>query len=714
MTDDQDRPAPPAPKSARPWLALLDEAERALRGWQDKADGIDRLYANLEKQASPARDREFAMFWANVQVLAPAIYSRPPVPVVVPRFNDRRPVPRLASEVLERAAAIAFEEEDIDQVMRLVRDDLAILARGVVWCRFEKRPARRERVGIEHVDRKDFRHDPARSWKECAWVAKRSWLTREEMRRRFRRASGEAWRDAEFAVRREDRDNGAAGSGAKAGVWEIWHRSENRVVWVAPGCERVLDDGEPHLTLEGFFPCPRPAYGTLQRRSLVPVPDFAFYKDQLEEINELTARISALTEAVKVRGFYPAGAGEIGDAIEAAIKATTNNQVMVPISNWAAFGNGGARDMIVWLPIDVIVKTIAGLVELRRHLIDDVYQITGLSDIMRGATDPGETLGAQQLKSQFGSIRVRDRHNELVRIARDTVRIAAEIMAENFSAETLLDMAQMELPAQAELKEREEAVLAQAGAKVQAALADPEIRARAAQEPGLAERMLAELEKGVEAEIAGIRRQPTVETVMALLRAERIRPFALDIETDSTAMPDENAEKRLRAEFLSALSGTLRELAPLVSGEPGAASFAGEVLKFALAPYRAGRELAAAVDDFVGQMRARAARPAEASAETDKAGEQAKEMEARFALERLKLDSRKLEMGAAERQQDLQMRIAEMQAEARRDAERHAQELQKGELEIGRLQLELAAMREKIAGEAAAGIIRAAAGEPAR
>src|SRR6185312_2201646 len=204
------------------------------------------------------------------------------------------------------------------------------------------------------------------------------------------------------------------------------------------GVDVLLDEGAPHLKLEGFFPCPKPAYATVQRGSLIPVPDMLYYKDQLEEINELTGRIAALSQALKVRGFYPAGNGEAGDAIEAAIKSVDDRQVMVPISNWAAFGGTGG-DLIVWLPIDMIATTLQGLVELRKQLIDDVYQIMGLSDIMRGSTDAKETLGAQQLKSQYGSVRIRDKQSELVRIARDLVRIAAEIMAENFSTQTLLD-----------------------------------------------------------------------------------------------------------------------------------------------------------------------------------------------------------------------------------------------------------------------------------
>ena len=45
-----------------------------------------------------ARDREFEMFWANMEVFKPSIYAKAPVPVVVPKFKDQRPVQQAASE----------------------------------------------------------------------------------------------------------------------------------------------------------------------------------------------------------------------------------------------------------------------------------------------------------------------------------------------------------------------------------------------------------------------------------------------------------------------------------------------------------------------------------------------------------------------------------------------------------------------------------------
>lgn len=172
LPDPVDGEAAPEGKSSRAWLALIADAEKTFRTYQDKADGIDKLYADLERLANTARDRQFQLLWANIAVLGPSIYARPPVPVVVPRFQDRRPLQRKASELLERATAVGFEREDIDGVMRMVRDDLVVSARGCIWLRYETKKqndGETQRVCIEHVDRKDFLHGAARNWKEVPW-----------------------------------------------------------------------------------------------------------------------------------------------------------------------------------------------------------------------------------------------------------------------------------------------------------------------------------------------------------------------------------------------------------------------------------------------------------------------------------------------------------------------------------------------------------------
>src|SRR4029077_7140493 len=212
----------------------------------------------------------------------------------------------------------------------------------------------------------------------------------------------------------------------------------------AHGCEDILDEADPHLDLQNYFPCPRPAYGTVQRGSLIPVPDIMQYKDQLDEINALTGKIHALSDALEAKGFYPAGGGELEEAVNAALATHTGVRLLVPISNWASFGN--TKEVIVWMPIDMIASTITALVMLRKQIIEDIYQITGMADIMRGDTAPNETLGAQKLKNQYGTTRIRDKQAEMVRVARDLVEICSEIITEKFDDVTMIEMSQTQLP----------------------------------------------------------------------------------------------------------------------------------------------------------------------------------------------------------------------------------------------------------------------------
>src|SRR6187551_3094621 len=449
-TDDHEFNPAMEPKSAKAWLNMLQESEDAFDPWNKHCDNIDKQYANLERLATLSRQKEFQMFWANCEVLKPSIYAKPPIPVVVPKFKDQRPVYQAASEVMERCTTVAFDLTRINDLMLLVRDDLSMTSRGVAWCRYESGKSGssydHEKVCIDFKSRRDFLHSISRNWREVTWVAGASYLTRSEARERFRKHSGDAYQEAEYKVDRDSKEIGGADNRERAKFWEIWDKGSRRVVWVAEGCEDILDEDEPHLELQNFFPCPKPAYGTVQRGSLVPVPDVLQYSDQLEEINMLTGRIHALSDAIEAKGFYPAGGAELSDAIEAAVQTKTPGRMLVPISNWAAFG--GTKDVIIWLPIDMIATTITALVALRKQVIEDIYQIMGLSDIMRGATDPNETLGAQQLKTQYGSTRIRDKQQEMVRFAKDLVEITSEIITEKFDDVTIIEMSQTQLPTQ--------------------------------------------------------------------------------------------------------------------------------------------------------------------------------------------------------------------------------------------------------------------------
>ena len=605
---DGEELQPEFDRDAAPYMKMIEHAEKAFDQWHKTCDNLAKEYANLKRLASSRTDREFQMFYANLEVVKPSIYSRAPQPVAVPRFKDRKPVPRKASEMMERALVTSFDIEMVHETMKRVRDDLALFGRGVVWARYEtyeKAEELKECVRYEWVHRKDFLHEPARFWAEVGWVCRGTWLTKEQGQKRF----GDGWGDD---ITYEEAKDTASDYNVekKARVWELWHKGKDLVVWLHPNSKQVLDINAPHLSLEGFYPCPRPAFATLEDDSLVPVPDGCFYKDQLEEINELTARISSLSEALRLVVIYPAGAEGVGEAVEAAIAQTDNRRTWVPVAGLGnlAMQTGGKLSDAIWeMPVDRVAATITQLIALRRELISDVYQISGVSDIMRGETDANETLGAQQLKSQYGSIRIKDRQSEMVRLCDAILNIAGEIMAENFAPQTMLSLSQIDLPKQADVIKQHEAAMMQEIMAAKQQVEQGMAQGQPAPNPQQIEQAGQAIIAKHQAEIAEV---VTVEKVFALLKAERIRPFVLQIATDSTIQPDENAEKAARSEFATAFAQMSGALAPLMQAAPKeAAPLSGAMLKFVLAPFRAGREMEQVIEEFVDNMTEKASQP---------------------------------------------------------------------------------------------------------
>lgn len=670
------------PKSSALVWDALQEAKREFQPWWQVCDRIDKIIdatrTTVETMDPYFTDQEFDLYWSSLEIIKPAVYSRPPLPVVSPRFPDRDKVAIKASEVLERCLISSFDRGDFDQVMLGIRDDLCINGRGVTRVYYETGDKTGKRVCDEHVDRMDFLHEPARKWSEVGWVAFAGYLSRREFEKRFPKADVEK---AQFNKKRDESDGHRVDTAAKCKVWEVWHKADDQVYWVTEGIQTFLDQSQPFLQLDGFFPCPRPAYGTLKRRQLIPVPDYVRYQRTLEQINELTRRVHALLGWIKVKGLIPAG-GDVGTAVETALTADNSDDVLlIPIP--AAALMQGSGQFVQFLPLQEFAQAITGLLEARRELIQNFYELSGISDIMRGATEAEETLGAQQLKSQFGSVRVREKIDELQRVARDVAHISAEIIAEKFDKQTIMDMAQMVLPTRAELdkslKELQKAAEGELKALEEQAQQAADSARQQGQEfdPQQAEQMFNEAQQQIlakyEPQIQELGDTCSIDEVMDLFRDQKARAFAIDIETDSTIMVDEMAEKQSRAEFLRAWAEATAAVQPLLAlGEAGA-KLAGGMLKFALAPYRAGRELDGMIDDFIEsapQMMAQ-----QGGNDAEQALVEAQNKLAEAEIMKAHAQTQKVTADAQGKMQELTLRAREAETKAEQDAQRFQLEI---------------------------------------
>ncbi|MGR9188827.1 hypothetical protein [Rhizobium leguminosarum] len=607
------------------WQQELERGQRYFKSWVDRCIKIEKIY--LQQADQQSAKRRFPMLWANTSVLQPAVYARVPQPVVERRFKDSQPVARMASELVERNLAFTADDADLDSLMRAVRDDFLLCARGTVWLRYEADfepldigvepsdapgadiqgggmgdnggPALEqitdERVCMDYVHWSDFLHSPARRWKDVTWVARRVPMTDDEFDKRFPEGRASLAANGAGSNHGTNQTERAQNEG-KTYVWEIWCKTENYTVWIAEGSPVALEVSEPPLKLTRFFPCPRPAFGTLSTGSLIPVPDYVYYQGQCDEIDILTKRVNKLTDQLRLKMFYPSGDGSVSPAIEKAMRPD-NDTVMVPIPEWAAFTDKGGSKAIVTLPIDEVQKVIVACIEVRKQLVEDVYQITGISDIVRGDTQASETATAQRIKSQWGSIRIRDRQAELARFARDIVNLAGEIICDQFQPETLMLVSGIKLPTMAD-KQQVQMQMQQMQMAAQQAAARAQQMGQPAPPPP---QMPPQLEQMMQ--------QPTIDEVVQLLRNDSVRGFRIDIETDSTIEPDEDAEKQRRMEFVQMVGGFMQQAGAIAQQTPMLVPVMVETLLFAARGFRAGRQLENTLEQVGAQLSQSATAP---------------------------------------------------------------------------------------------------------
>lgn len=585
------------------WLLEIEAAEKKFEDYWRRCGNIVDIYR--EQNAERSKKRKFALLWSNVETLKTAIYSRVPEPVVKRRFDDQAPIARNASDVIERALKYNFEKTGFDGRMREVRNSYLLVARGTAWVRYEptigtkqvegQEPyeyLKSERTVMDFVHWKDFVYPQQRTWADVPWVCRKVYMGREGLVDRFGKELGEK-------IPLDHKPDGASDSDDKkfwkATIYEIWSKVDGKCYWISKQHQEALDWGDPPLELEGFFPCPEPVFGTLSGEDLIPTPDYIYYQDQANEINRLTERINALTDMLKLVGFYPAESSENAAPIETAIKAGVENKV-IGVPSWAAFADRGGSKQIEWLPIEQVARIIKECVALRKELQSDVYQITGISDIVRGESDARETATAQGIKAQWGSMRIRDRQADMARFARDITRLMGEVIADKFQPETLVEMTGIQLP-------RREEVQAQYAQQIQ----EWQLAAAQSQQSQLMGH------NGGPAMEVPPRPQPpqvvTLDDVMDLLRDDRMRSFQIDIETDSTIEADENEQKGRMVEYVKAFGEFVTTVMPVGEKVPELVPVFGEILTESARVFRVSRALETAIDNAMQKIAQRAAQP---------------------------------------------------------------------------------------------------------
>jgi hypothetical protein len=576
----------------RLWLGALSIATDEEADWRKNAKAAVNLYRQSGGDAYERVDekKKFNILHSNIETILPALYNSTPSPDVRRRYNDDDPIGKVVCDLQERCISYSIDMYDFDNVIRLAASDLELTGRGVTRIRYRPYVGKDdtldyEEVQCEPVEWEDFRRGPGKVWEDVPWIAFRHYLTREQLQTLSPKLGSKVNLDVELP-RSGKRDDGTVVPEVfkRATVWEIWDRDRREVLFIAESykVEAIRKESDP-LELEGFFPVPRPLYAVQTSNSLVPVVPYEIYRAQAEELEEVSARILALTRAVKARSVYDSRMRGEMEMLERADEADS-----VPAENVALFVDGSKlADHVMWMPIDMIVVALEKLYMARDQIKQVIYEVTGISDILRGASQAQETATAQSIKQQWGSLRIQYKQNEIQRYVRDIFRLKAELFANKFDPQTLQLMSGIPL--------------------VPAPDAPPEAQQQAMQ-------------------------------VMQLLKSDKLRGFRVDVESDSTIRADMTRNQQNMSMFLSGTAQFAQAMAPIVMQQPASLPVVMEVYTAFARHFKLGRQAENALDSLADQAKQIAQQPPpedpQIQIEKAKLEQQAKDSEAQRAMEK--------------------------------------------------------------------------------
>lgn len=578
------------------WTQQIAQYENTFKKWIARAEKIEKRYRDESELVTRSNNKaKFNILWSNVQTMVPAVFARLPKPDVSRRFRDNDPVGRVAALILERA--LEFEVEhypDYRSAMKNSVQDRFLGGRGVSWVRYEPHISREPGVpedGVQvtedadalgapevqeiesleyecapadYVHWKDFGHTLARTWEEVTAVWRCVYMDREALIERFGEDLG---KKIPLDTKPEEQKKQAGTQGEtqyEACIYEIWDKKTGKAIWMSKSMPETLDERDDPLELENFFPCPKPLYATLTTDTLVPVPDFTLYQDQANSLDMLAARINGFIEALKVQGCYDAAIPEL-----ARLFTESKNTQLIPVKSWANFAekNGlqGAINLVDLKPIyDALIQSYQAMEQQKQQ----VYEITGIADIVRGQGEAGETATAQRIKGQYASLRLRSMQNEVAQYAAEILQLKAQIICRFFQPQSIAQMACVDQLNQAD--------------------------------------------------------KEYIEPAIALLKDERLSEFRIEVSADSLVQIDEDAEKQAATELVGAVGKFISDAA---NAPPESAPFLIEMLKFAFARFKVGKSIEGALDQFAEQMKQKAMQPkADPEAQKLQAEQQAEQM----------------------------------------------------------------------------------------
>lgn len=545
----------------RRWAAEIKLAQSQFRKWHEQSKINWDRYRGRDR-----RKNSYNCLYANTSIIFPSVYNTAPIPDIRRRWDKQDEIGKAVSEVLSRSIEFNIETTNMDRQIRMDVLDMLICARGISRVRYvpsmvmvgdtNEVGSPEEEVDnshealqgeafeelewetspIEHVQWDMYLHGPGKTWQDIPWFAFIHDLNRTELVEKFGEkgeavplTSGPPPEDA-----KKNQDDQTFDLFKTARIYEIWDKENKEIVWInLETFNGPLKREDDPYGFDNFFPCPEPLIAIVDSDITSPPSLFEQYSEQADELDRISARINRIVNAIKVRGLYDPS---LGTQVPEIFRGEDNGLIAASESIRILQEAGGIEKFIWFAPIDKMAQVVQGLYAAREQCKAVIYEISGISDIMRGATDAQETLGAQNLKVAFGKGRVSDMQRNVQRYIRDLIQLQAQIIGKKFQTDTLQQMTQLDYPTNAEVAlvmERYQMVAAQIQMAGQQPPPPPKI-------------------------------PPTWEQIESILKSDKLRSFRIDIETDSTIAATQQEDTEQLQIGMAAVTEAISKIWPMV------------------------------------------------------------------------------------------------------------------------------------------------------
>lgn len=472
--------------SPRWWKAQITQSESRRRKFIETAEESIRVY-NAQKQVGILNDaeRRLNVWWYCINTLLPAYYSSTPRAEVNLRKRTGGLPYELGSVILERNTQFAMDTHfDFDKVGYNAALQFLLTGQGVLWARYaakfetileemaviqdptgqlidgngqpytgdtsilqpgegnilmaslEVERKVKEKAVLDVVQYNDYNCSDARTEDEIEWQSRRAFLDRDQAEQLFGRdVADDLVYDSFPEVMKKDLARKDDKYEGKAELHEIWCEATNKVYWLQKTGEKaIIESSEPPTKFEKFYPCSVISQST-DPDSVVPVSDYAHVRDQILEVERLTTRIHAVTQAIRTNFLYDAAMGPTVEQLFAGdLKGT-------PIINWPSYkGRGGLQAGVEFYPVEPFVNALNVLQGARGAALQQLYETLKVSDLLRGTSEQYKSATANRLESQWSSLGLVVRQNMFSKFISDAISNLGTIIAEQFEPETILEI----------------------------------------------------------------------------------------------------------------------------------------------------------------------------------------------------------------------------------------------------------------------------------